>query len=264
MTVSAGVRSAKYHRRVPTVHDDAICIRHWDWSETSQTVTLFSRSRGLVRALAKGSRRPKSPYSGGVEMLTRAEAGLLFRPASELALLTEWDLHETFPALRRGLAAFNAGMYFADLIQRFVHDHDPHVGLYDALLAALRGLEVEVLAGVLIFQWAVLHEAGFRPTLGDPEAHADQRTLRFDPLLGGIAPQPSAVEPGAESAWLVRRETVELLRQMASATVADPPSLGEVPMQHLQRGTRLLGAYIRHILGEEPKTQVLVLGHIRL
>lgn len=49
---------------MPPVSDDAVCIRHWDWSETSQTVSLFTRGHGLVRALAKGSKRPKSPYSG--------------------------------------------------------------------------------------------------------------------------------------------------------------------------------------------------------
>jgi len=255
------VPSAKYHRPVPAVHDDAVCIRHWDWSETSQTVTLFTRDRGLVRALAKGSRRPKSPYSGGVEMLTRAEAGLIFRPSSELALLTEWDLRETFPALRRALTAFNAGMYFADLIQRFVRDHDAHPALHGALLFALRHLDSDIPLSVLTFQWAVLREGGFRPTLGDPSQQSSPRTYRFDPLLGGIADDPDSANPG-ESAWLVRRETVEVLRRIASASEPATASDDASSPLAVQRGARLLGAYIRHILGEEPPTQSLVLGRI--
>lgn len=247
---------------MPTVHEDAVCIRHWDWSETSQTVTLFTRTRGLVRALAKGSRRPKAPYSGGIEMLTRAEAGLIFRPASELALLTEWDLRETFSALRSSLSAFNAGMYFADLIQRFVRDHDAHPALHDAFLAALRGLEHDLPLSVITFQWATLREAGFRPTLGDPSPEGSQRTYRFDPLLGGIADAPESSDPAAENAWLVRRETVEVLRRIAAR--AEPVLVSDAasPSQATQRGARLLGAYIRHILGEEPPTQQLVLGRI--
>lgn len=241
---------------VPTVHDDAVCIRHWDWSETSQTVTLFTRSHGLVRALAKGSRRPKSPYSGGVEMLTRAEAGLIFRPSSELALLTEWDLRETFPSLRRGLTEFHAGMYFADLTQRFVRDHDAHPTLHDAMITALRGLSSGVAESVLVFQWAVLREAGFRPTLGDLSPDTNQRTYRFDPVLGGITDLPESADPSGENAWLVRRETVELLRRVAAgAGIA-----GTEESQAVRRAARLLGAYIRHVLGEEPPTQALVLG----
>lgn len=251
---------------MPTVHDDALCIRHWDWSETSQTVTLFTRMRGLVRALAKGSRRPKAPYSGGVEMLTRAEAGLIIRPSSELALLTEWDLREVFPALRSGLAAFNAGMYFADLTQRFVRDHDPHPALYDSLLSALRGLNGETVASVLTFQWAVLREGGFRPMLGESVLEPERRTFRFDPALGGIAEHSGAAEPGAasgESAWLVRRETVELLRAIAGAHGASFAATGSYSPAVLQRAARLLGAYIRHVLGEEPPTQPLVLGRLQ-
>ena len=242
-----------------TVHDEAVCIRHWDWSETSQTVTLFTRTRGLVRALAKGSRRPVSPYSGGVEMLTRAEAGLIFRPSSELALLTEWDLRETFPALRRGLTAFNAGMYFADLVQRFVRDHDPHPALYDALLTALRGMSEDLPLSILIFQWAVLKEGGYRPTLGDAE-QPTQPTYRFDPALGGIGDDAESAEGPADSGWLVRRETVEALRRVAADTGGDSqPALSGTAVQ---RGARLLGAYIRHVLGEEPRTQPLVLGRL--
>lgn len=250
---------------MPTVHDDAICIRHWDWSETSQTVTLFTRARGLVRALAKGSRRPKAPYSGGIEMLTRAEAGLIVRPSSELALLTEWDLRELFPALRSSLAAFNAGMYFADLTQRFVRDHDAHPVLFDAMLSALRSLNGETVGSILEYQWAVLREAGFRPTLGEPSLNPERRTFRFDPQLGGISEQAATGDPGstaAESAWLVRRETVELLRSIAEASGETPAARGFAPAV-LQRGTRLLGAYIRHVLGEEPPTQPLVLGRIQ-
>ncbi|MFM1832063.1 MAG: hypothetical protein RLZZ461_379, partial [Planctomycetota bacterium] len=26
---------------MPTIRDEAICVRHWDFSETSQTVSLF-------------------------------------------------------------------------------------------------------------------------------------------------------------------------------------------------------------------------------
>ena len=37
-----------------TIHDQGVCIRHWDFSETSQTVSLFGRSLGVVRGLAKG------------------------------------------------------------------------------------------------------------------------------------------------------------------------------------------------------------------
>jgi recombinational DNA repair protein (RecF pathway) len=42
---------------VPPIIDQAIVVRLWDFSETSQTVSLFLREHGMLRGLAKGSRR---------------------------------------------------------------------------------------------------------------------------------------------------------------------------------------------------------------
>ena len=56
-----------------TMHDQGVCIRQWDFSETSQTVSLFGRSLGVVRGLAKGARRERGAFDGGVDLLSRGE-----------------------------------------------------------------------------------------------------------------------------------------------------------------------------------------------
>ena len=109
---------------MPPVHDIALCIRHWDWSETSQTVSLFTRTHGLIRGIAKGSKREKSNFSGGIELLTRGQALFILKPAADLANLTAWDLQETFPAIRRNLSSFYSAMYMADLLQH-IEDIEP-------------------------------------------------------------------------------------------------------------------------------------------
>ena len=51
--------------------DQAVCIRMIDWSETSQIVALLTREHGVLRGLAKGSKRMSpsaiSRFSGGIE-----------------------------------------------------------------------------------------------------------------------------------------------------------------------------------------------------
>ena len=70
-----------------TVTDDAVCIRQWDWSETSQTVSVFAREHGLLRGVAKGSKRENSRFSGGLEVLTRGEVMAIVKPTAEMANL---------------------------------------------------------------------------------------------------------------------------------------------------------------------------------
>lgn len=241
--------------------DLGLCIRHWDWSETSQTVAIFSRGHGVVRALAKGSKRPKAPYSGGIELLTLGEMGLIARPRSDLALLTSWDLRESFPALRASLAAYNAGMYIAEMLLQFVRDHDPHATLFDATLHGLEGMTSDsaVPDALLRFQWALLSECGFKPEIDADVATGDALERRpdylFDPVLGGVTrPAPEASGPG----WGVRAETIELLRGVAATAHTDlAPAL---PAQAVTRANRLLASYARHILGYQTATMGVLFG----
>ncbi|QKK09566.1 MAG: DNA repair protein RecO [Planctomycetota bacterium] len=123
-----------------TIRDDAICIRHWDWSETSQTVSLFSCEHGIVRGIAKGSKREKAPFSGGLELLTRGEVVAIVRSNGSLATITSWDLRDAYTGVRRSLRAFYVGSYLVDLLHHAVTDADPHPGLYHRMVEVFETL----------------------------------------------------------------------------------------------------------------------------
>ncbi|MFN7020135.1 MAG: DNA repair protein RecO [Phycisphaerales bacterium] len=251
------------------IHDQALCLRHWEWSETSQTAALFTRLHGVVRVLAKGSRRPKSPYSGGLELLSLAEIGFIPKANAELALLTSWDLRQSFPALRRSLAVHNSGLYIADLLFTFVRDHDPHTRLYDAAVAALSRVRTpeEAPIELLRFQWALLEHAGYRPHLDSDvrtgEEIGQSPTHLFAPALGGLlASEPTGAE-AALPVWKVRLETLKALRSIAAweATDVRTPAASTSPNpQAVDRANRLLASYLRHILGFEPPTMSVLFG----
>lgn len=250
---------------MPTVSDDAVCIRHWDWSETSQTVSLFARRLGVLRGIAKGAKRENSRFSGGFEVLTRGAVIAIVKGGEGLATLTAWDLQETFPAVRRSLPAFYAGMYLADLVHHAVRDADPHPALYDALVDGLRALvpSQDLHRAVLRFQWAALVETGYKPELlhdvrtGAPLAPAEWFT--FIPGMGGLVQADAGHSggPGQRGGpfWRVRGATVEALRALEQApgresalhTHADAAS-----EKTLARANRLLAFYWREVLGAEP------------
>ncbi len=239
---------------MPAAADQAVCIRHWDWSETSQTVSLLTREYGLVRGLAKGSKREKSNFSGGIDLLTRGQALFILKPSTELATITAWDLQEIFPAIRRTLSTFYTAMYIADLVLHALHDRDPHPALFDHLLAALRGLGADAQnpVALLRFQWATLVETGYRPELdADVVAGgtlATAGTYSFAPRLGGFTGAP------ASPAWKVRAETLGVLRAI------DGPAA--VPLQAADRANRLLAAYLREILGREVPAAAPLFGDL--
>ena len=122
---------------MPTISDYAICIRRWDFSETSQTVSLFTRESGIIRGLAKGAKREKGKFSGGFDLLTLGQVVAIVKPGRDLATLTEWDLQETNRHLRANLKVNKTALYIADLIHHMLTDHDPHQALFDQLRGTL-------------------------------------------------------------------------------------------------------------------------------
>ena len=236
---------------MPTISDTAVCIRHWDFSETSQTVSLLTREHGIIRGLAKGAKREKGAFSGGLDVLTRGHLVAIVRPGRELATLTEWHLQETYRVLRQRLDANRAGLYMADLVHHMLTDQDPHPVLFDALAEALGELTDASRIGMalLMFQWRLLEETGYRPEL-DRDAESGHRlpeegeVLAFSPRAGGVV-----ASPVGSDYWRVRRTTVDLLRGMAKGGRLEPGD-----REVVDRANRLLAVYCRELIGSELPT----------
>jgi DNA repair protein RecO (recombination protein O) len=237
---------------VPLVTDQAVCIRVWDWSETSQTVSLFGRETGVIRGVAKGAKRENARFSGGLEVLTRGEFIASIKNTENLALLTAWDLQETFPAARASLSAFYAGMTALDLVHHAVKDHDPHPALFDDLLMCLRelGSAVSDRRGLLAFLWKVLVETGHQPEVfvdvRTGEQLEEARSYAFSARHGGVTKDDNPASTSADGIWRVRAETVALLRALSRKETG-----GSSPPETIDRATRLLALYFREVFACE-------------
>jgi DNA repair protein RecO (recombination protein O) len=269
--------------------DQAICIRHIDWSETSQIVTLMTQTHGLVRGLAKGSKRT-SPgalqrYSGGIELLTQGQVLAHPKPAGQLATITEWDLQQPLFHLRNDLTAHQLGLFGADLTGAMLADHDPHPMVFDALLRFLQSLKnSKARHGALLrFQWVMLSDCGFEPSL-ERDIHSDQTlaknvALWFDPRGGGLtAQEPSARDkqkakqtslagrskyqrihvPEGLGPWRVSPDTVRLLRRVADKN-QEPAKPLRAPSTVIERANRLLCVYTRALLDRQLPTMSYIL-----
>ena len=62
---------------MPAVRSQALVLRSFEVFETSIVATLFTRRLGKISALAKGGRRLKSPFQGGLDLLGVSDIVLL-------------------------------------------------------------------------------------------------------------------------------------------------------------------------------------------
>lgn len=232
------------------VFDLGVCVRHWDWSETSQTVSILTRERGIVRGIAKGARREHAAFSGGIELLTLGEVGMILkqvRSESTLTTLTSWDLREHFVMPRRSLMCFNVGMAAADAVQRAMHEFDPHPATFDALVGCLRELEAGKSPAVVLgrFLWQLCADLGYRLDVTRdvrslsalPSEGNDQTTVWFLPGSGGFTTERQV------QGWGTRWQTLQALRAIERDEVVDGGGA--------ERAAKLLGSYLTFVLESE-------------
>ncbi len=73
--------------RATAYRTEAVVLRVLDFAETSPIVHLGTPEHGLVSAIAKGARRPKGGFQGGLTLGVLGEAEISTRRGAELELL---------------------------------------------------------------------------------------------------------------------------------------------------------------------------------
>lgn len=175
------------------VHDRCICLRKVEYSETSQILTLFGRTHGLVRVIAKGAHRTtkagESKFSGGVDLLDMGDAVFTNRAEKDLSTLTEWALRDGHLELRRSLRGLYLGFYAAELVSMLILEHDPHTQLFDRLAETLSELPTPRAEQAFVaFELDLMRETGYLPELGACVSCGVQLAGRgsFVPARGGM------------------------------------------------------------------------------
>lgn len=232
----------------------ALVVRGTDWSETSRICTMWTRELGKVRVLAKGGRRLKSNFEVALDLLTVCTIVLLRKSAGGLDLLTEAQVVERFPRLRRDLNALYAGYYIAELLADWTEDYDPHPELFDEARLALQVLgEVpgQTALRVARFELVLLRELGYQPALTactNCGRDVDGERLAFDAALGGVVcgdcqPGVRAGQPLSKGCW----QALRALSESGEAWRQDwPPAVrGEL--------RQLLGGYVTWLRGRRPR-----------
>ena len=148
--------------------DEAICIRTVDYSETSQIVTFFTNKNGKIGAIAKGSKRPKSPFEGPIEMLSMGRIVFAQHTEGKLNTLTEFQQQPALSCLTGNLFALNSALFAAELINKLTDEHDPHQKLFDSFIIFLRNIQTAkdnsgILSQMVLFQLSLLKEIGLLP-----------------------------------------------------------------------------------------------------
>ena len=110
---------------------DAIVLRVIPWSETSLIAHIYTRDFGKLSVLAKGARRPKSPFEAALDLLSICRVVFISKSSDALDLLTEAKLTRRFRGGSRDLLRLYAGYYVAELLERLTDKQDRQPEIFE-------------------------------------------------------------------------------------------------------------------------------------
>lgn len=224
--------------------DEAIVLRTHKLGEADRIVTLLTRQRGRVRAVAKGVRRTTSRFGSRLEPFTHVD--LQLAEGRNLDTITQ---AETLTPFSKGLGLdydrYTAGTVMLETADRLVaEEREPSVQQFLLLVGGLRAMVAgehapgQVLDSYLLRSLAV---AGYAPSFehcarcGTLSAEGVHRW--FNPSMGGMLCSTCRVPGSASPA----PETVALLGALLAGdwAVVDPAAA-----RNLKEASTLVAAYL--------------------
>ena len=195
---------------------EAIVIRSRKYSEADCIITLYSRERGKIDAIAKGVRKLKSTKRGGVQLFTHGN--FLLYEGRNLHTVTQCEAINSYGPLREELMKMSYATYIAELVDGFTVPEEGSDKVFALILASftlLSALDEPELA-VRVFEIRLMNLLGYNPQL-DNCCNCYQPikgSFKFSSSLGGLlCSNCFSHDPGALSC---KMGSVKVLQQLAT------------------------------------------------
>ena len=241
--------------RPRTYKTRGIVLKQMPLGEADRILTLCTRDRGKVRAVARGVRRTKSRMAGHLEPLTDVRVSVA--EGRDLDHLSEVETVHSFRALREDLDRVSVAVYLCELADGFTAESSPSPEVFDLLLGTLGLLDDGETSPMLVhsFEIKLLGCSGFGPEVSlcvDCRSSLEPGDHLYGCSAGGILCPACRVRSG-EPLVPVSLNAIKVLRflqreglRRASSLSVSAGLVGEIE--------RLMSTYIRYVLERELKS----------
>jgi DNA repair protein RecO (recombination protein O) len=228
---------------------EAVVLRHADWGEADRLLTLYSRQRGKVRAIAKGARKIHSRKAGHLEPFTHVT--LQLAKGRDLLIVTQADTLNPYLPLGEDLSKASHASYIVELLDRFTYeDESENYPIFRLLTETLARIAVDPDPWLAIryYEVRLLDFLGYRPHLfecancGEQIRPVDQF---FSPSAGGVlCPRCGA---GLNGVWEISVDALKYFRHFQRSSYAEAQRAQPGPQVRDELET-LIQKYLTYLL----------------
>jgi DNA repair protein RecO (recombination protein O) len=227
-----------------TLKTEAVVLRSIRYGEADRILHLYSKTRGRIGAIAKGSRKPKSRFGGRLEPFFRLDL-ILHEGRSDLLTVTNVATVEGYSHLRGSGPALNAGARACDAVLRLLDSAEPNPPAYNLLCRYLALLDdpaqerAASLETALSFRLKLALAAGFAPELAScANCGEDEHLSGFSGAAGGVV--CASCEGGG---FPLSEEAHRFMVEAIGSPLAEAPVAEELALRQVERA---VGSTLEH------------------
>ena len=176
-------------RRERLYRAEAVILRRRNIGEADRLLTIYTPTRGKVRVIAKGVRKPTSRKAGHLELFVHSS--LLIARGQNLDIVTQAEALQTFRPLRESLERTTFAHYAVELLDRFAAEGEENAPLFRLLVSTLQRIceSDDLPLTMRFYELRLLALEGYRPQLflcANCGEALRPVTNYFDPEMGGV------------------------------------------------------------------------------
>jgi DNA repair protein RecO (recombination protein O) len=233
---------------------EAVVIRRQNFSEADRILTIYTPTRGKMRAIAKGVRRTTSRMGGHLGLFTQSR--LLIAAGRNLDIITQTDTINPFPRLLSDINRINHATYAVDLLNHLTEEEDPNYEEYRLLVDTLASLNEghDPDTTIRAYELHLLEFAGYRPQLTDcVRCNTPLQPVRnyFSPEMGGAL--CTACGNSERRSLELSVDALKILRHLQRNDFATGPRLS-LPLPLRREMEIVMHGYTRYLLERDLKS----------
>lgn len=176
-------------RQLRSFRADGIVLKHNDYGEADRMLTVYTRQKGKVRALARGVRKVRSRMGGHLEPFTLVS--LLLATGRHWYVVSQAEAKDTYTSLSEDLEIVGYASYVVEILDRFTFEEEENSALFRLLATTLDRLNKgdDPLLAVRYYEVRLLDLLGFRPELNRcivSKEEIQPEDQYFSAALGGV------------------------------------------------------------------------------
>lgn len=149
---------------------NAINLKTYDFGESDRIVMMYSQDKGLIKCMAKGSKKPNGKLGGRMDMFVAND--LLLTKGKSMDTVSQAETLNSFFKIRLNPDKMFYSMYCVETVKNFGEENDEESeSIYKLLYDVLEKISnsqtsVEIILATMRFQLKMLKITGYSPDFG--------------------------------------------------------------------------------------------------